>query len=204
MERLATATRERRYVRDEMIFQKGDRPTGMYLVVTGKVKEVCQSPEGGERIIEVLGPNQTCGEASLFLDSHYPFSAIALTNAHLLHIDKPAIDTLIDKHPGVVAKILAALSLRLYALVRDVESYTLLNPVQRVVAYLIELANNGGVAGDTDITLPAAKFVIASRLGISPEALSRAFRDLADAGLIDVRGSRVTICKMERLRQFGQ
>jgi len=54
------------------------------------------------------------------------------------------------------------------------------------------------------VTLPAAKIVIASRLGISPEALSRAFRDLSDAGLITVHGSRIVIADPQRLQRYWE
>lgn len=195
---LASATHERRYIRGAMIFQKGDRPTGLYIVVSGKIKEFCQSPEGAERIIEVLGPDQTCGESALFHNAPYPCCVAALTNALLLHIDKTALDRMIDQAPGVAKQILSALSLRMLTVLRDIESYSQHTPVQRIIAYLIELTE-GSEATDVAITLPAAKFVIASRLGITPEALSRAFRDLAEAGLLEVRGSRITVPDMARL-----
>jgi len=199
---LAAATRERRYTRGAMIIQKGDQPTGLYLIAAGKIKEVCQSPAGEERIIEVLGPNQTCGEAALFLDCPYPFFVTALTNAQLLHIDKAAIDTLIDHHPGVVKQMLSALSQRTHTIMRDIESCTLRNPIQRIVAYLTDLAASPS-AKTARITLPAAKFVIASRLGITPEALSRALRDLGDAGVIEVSGSQIVIPNMARFKEYA-
>jgi CRP-like cAMP-binding protein len=199
---LSAATRERRYPRGAMILQKGDRPAGLYLVAAGKLKEVCQSPAGEERVIEVIGPNQTCGEAALFLDCPYPFFVAALTNAQLLHIDKAAIDTLIDRHPGVVKQMLSGLSQRTHTIMRDIESCALRNPVQRIVAYLADLAASPS-ARTARIALPAAKFVIASRLGITPEALSRALRDLGEAGVIEVGGSHIVIPDMARFREYA-
>lgn len=71
--------------------------------------------------------------------------------------------------------MLSSLSARLHTLVRDVESYTLLSPVQRVAGYLADLIEP--LADGNTVRLPAAKKVIASRLGMTPEAFSRALRD---------------------------
>lgn len=202
---VALATRERRYASGELVFQKGDRPTGLYVIVAGKIKEACQSPDGEERIIEILGPQQICGEAALLLDCPYPFFVATLARSQLLHIEHRAIHALIDHEPGFVNRLLLSLSSRMYGIVRDIEAYSLKTPLQRLVGFLVELWSCADdAATGTNITLPVAKSIIASRLGMTPEALSRAFRDLADAGLLEVRGNQVTVHDMMRLREFGQ
>lgn len=198
---LAAAAHERRHVRGELILQKGDRPTGLFVVASGKLKETLQSADGQEKIIELLGPGQTCGEAALFLDSSIPYCVIALTNCHLLHIDIRTIHTLIDTEPGFVAHMLRTLARRQYGIMRDIEGYSLHSPLQRLVGFLLDLGN--GDANDAPIvTLPATKSVIASRLGMSPEAMSRNLRDLMDAHLIEVRGRRIALLERERLREL--
>lgn len=205
LERLAAATRERRFAKGELVFQKGDRPTGLFVVVAGQIKEACQSPSGGEKIVEMLGPHQTCGEAALFLDCPYPFFVATLGPTLLLQIEKKAIMELVDSEPELVKCMLSQLSMRLYAIVRDVEAYTLHNPLQRVVGYLLEQNfASAKLPGATSFILPATKSVIASRLGVTPEAMSRALRDLIDAGLIEVRSNRVKILDLQRVKTFAQ
>ena len=52
------------------------------------------------------------------------------------------------------------------------------------------------------IALPTSKQVIASRLSLTPETLSRVFHDLATARLISVHGKQITVHDVRRLRQF--
>lgn len=179
--------------------QKGDRPTGLFFIASGKVKEALQSADGREKILELLGPGQTCGEAALLIDSPYPYFLVALTNCLLLHIDARTINTLIDTERGFAACLAQALAKRMYALRCDLETYSLYSPLQRVAYFLLDLARDDGADVPT-VTLPATKAVIASRLGMTPEAMSRNLRDMTDAGLIEVRGSRIALLGKPRLQ----
>lgn len=200
-ERLAAGARERRCAKGEIVFQKGDLPTGLHLVVDGLIKETCQSEDGAEKIIELLEPGQSFGEAALFLDGPYPFAAVALADSRLLLLDRQSIDTLVERDAAFVERMMRVLSCRVLTLMRDVESYTVQNPIQRVAGYL--LGRSDGLPGkQQSIDLPAAKQVIASRLGMTPEAFSRILRDFSEAGLIEVRGSRIDVRDLDRIKTF--
>ncbi|MBA3033285.1 MAG: Crp/Fnr family transcriptional regulator [Gammaproteobacteria bacterium] len=198
---LAAATAERRYARGDVVLEKGARLTGLHVVLSGKLKEFCRAPGGEEKVIEILGAGQTCGEAALFLDTPYPFHASALSNAVLLHIEKQAIDGLVEGAPEFVIRMLQVLAERQNTSLRDIEAYSRSSLLQRLVTYLLELCRASGEETPS-ITLPAMKQVVASRLNMAPEVLSRTFRDLADAGLIEMRGKRVILLDPVRLREF--
>jgi len=53
------------------------------------------------------------------------------------------------------------------------------------------------------MTLPAPKQVIASRLNLTPETLSRIFHELSMANLIAVKGKKITVNDIQRLRDFS-
>lgn len=199
--RLSTQLRVRHYGKGEAIFQKGDRPAGLFLVAAGLVKEVCQSAEGAEKILELVEAGQSFGEAAVFLDAPYPYAALALADSRLLQLDADVVHALIARRPEFVNRMVLALSGRVFTLMRDVESYTVQNPIQRVACYL------HGRCGDrpkrrASVVLPTTKQAIASRLGMTPEALSRILRDLADAGLIAVQGNRIDVSDVRRLRDY--
>jgi CRP-like cAMP-binding protein len=200
-ERLAAGARERRCAKGEIVFQKGDSPTGLHLVVDGLIKETCQSEDGAEKIIELLEPGQSFGEAALFLDGPYPFAAVALADSRLLLLDRQSIDALVEHTAAFVERMMRVLSCRVLTLMRDVESYTVQNPIQRVAGYLV--GRCGTRAGNRpSIDLPAPKQAVASRLGMTPEALSRILRDFSEAGLIEVRGGRIDVRDLGRLEIF--
>jgi CRP-like cAMP-binding protein len=200
---IATATQELRYARDVVVLQKGASSSGLLVIVSGRLKESCRSPGGEEKVIEILGAGQSCGEAALFLDCPYPMCATTLTNAVLLNIEKQAIDELVAVAPIFVSRMLQVLAERLNSIMRDIDAYARSSLLQRLVGYLIEQRRVGGETSPS-IILPATKQVVASRLSMTPAALSRSFRDLADAGLIEMRGKRVTLLDPDRLGEFAR
>jgi CRP/FNR family transcriptional regulator, dissimilatory nitrate respiration regulator len=202
LERLARAARERCYVRGEIVFRVGERPTGLFVVTAGLVKEACMSLDGKEKILELIDAPRIFGESALFLDSPFPYYAAALVDTRLLHIDRAIFLELAFSQPTLVQRLLRMLSGRVLTLVRDVESFATHRHVQRVACYLISRCGDS-VATDASIVLPASKQVIASRLGMTPETFSRNLRDLVDAGLIVVRGDRISVPDLAQLKAFA-
>lgn len=201
IEPLAAASRERRLAKGEMLFQKGDPAKGFYVVVSGQVKLAFPSAQGNEKVVEIINPQQSFGEAVMFMDRPFPVFAEALLDTALIHIGKDAVFDLIAGDPSFARRMLAGLSIRLHSLIADVETYSQRSSAQRVIGYLLQHGPDDD-QGPVEILLPTSKQVIASRLNLTPETLSRIFHDLIEAGLIDVHGRRVTVRDLARLRQF--
>lgn len=200
---LETACRERRLSKGEMLFQKGDPAKGFFVVVFGQIKLAFPSAQGNEKVVQILGPRQSFGEAVMFMDRPYPVFAEGLVDSLLLHIASATVFDLLERDPLFARRMLAGLSLRLHSLVHDVETYSLRSSAQRVVGYLLQQCpQNESSDGSFDISLPTSKQVIASRLNLTPETLSRIFHDLSTNGLIGVSGKQITINDVTRLREF--
>lgn len=200
---LETACRERRLSKGEMLFQKGDLAKGFFVVVFGQIKLAFPSSQGNEKVVQILGPRQSFGEAVMFMDRPYPVFAEGLVDSLLLHIASATVFELLERDPLFARRMLAGLSLRLHSLVHDVETYSLRSSAQRVVGYLLQQCpQNETGASSFDISLPTSKQVIASRLNLTPETLSRIFHDLSVNGLIGVSGKQITINDVTRLREF--
>ena len=83
--------------------------------------------------------------------------------------------------------------------VRHLKDLKLRSGPKRVAAFLLRLVDETGRQGFADLPIP--KGTLASRLGLTPETLSRALHTLADHGLT-MRGSRVILSDRERLVRF--
>ena len=200
---IAAGTREKRLAKGEMLFQKGDPPRGFFVIVFGQVKLAFPSSQGNEKVVDIMGPRQCFGEAVMFMDRPYPVFAESLSDTLLLHISKNAVFELLEHDPSFARRMLAGLSLRLHALVQDVESYSSRSSTQRVIGFLLQHCEPGtDPTGEKTLALPTSKQVIASRLNLTPETLSRIFHDLAEARLISVHGKEITIHDLKRLREF--
>jgi CRP-like cAMP-binding protein len=201
---IAADTRTRHLPKGEILFHQGDRPHGFFAVIEGQLKLGFASAQGNEKVVEIIGPRQSFGEAVMFMASPYPVFAQALTDAWVLQIAQQTVFELLATDTSFARTMLAGLSRRLHALIGDVEAYSLRSGAQRVIGYILQQCADQEVAGDEpNVNLPISKQVLASRLNLTPETLSRVLHDLATSKLISVQGRQVTIHGLQKLRDFG-
>jgi CRP-like cAMP-binding protein len=200
LDRVAAGTREVRADRGQILFQRGDPCAGFHIVVFGQVKLTVGTPAGAEKVVDIIGPGASFGEALMFMERPYVVSATALADSLLLHVGKDALFGEIARDPNLARRMLAGLSVRLHMLVRDVEALTLHSATQRVIGYLVRLQDEGG---DARITLPAQKSLVASRLNLTPEYFSRILHELEDDGIVRIEGRDIEILDAQRLAGYG-
>ncbi len=201
---IASGTRLLNVARGELLFCKGDPPRGFFVVVRGQIKLAISTAQGQEKVIEVIGPRQSFGEAVMFMDRPYPVFAEALLDSVVLQVAREPVLQLLERDAGFARAMLAGLSRRLHSLVEDVEAYSVRSGAQRVIGYLLQHCSSTPRAhGEVAVLeLPVSKQILASRLNLTPETLSRVFHALAGAGLIKVQGRQITILDLLRLRDY--
>lgn len=199
--RIARGTREVNAARSDILFHKGDLSSGFHLIVYGQVKLAFTSPQGGEKVVDILSQGQSFGEAVMFMERPYMVYAQALTDSLLLHISKTVILEELDNDPKLGRKMIAGLSMRLHHLITDVESYSLHSGRQRIIGYLLR-DNPENDENSITVTLPTNKGVIASRLNLTQEHFSRILHELSEKGLIVVEGRKIQIPDVEKIRHY--
>ena len=177
------------------IAQRGERLPGLMVVRYGLVKLALKGDS--ERVLRLVGAGQTFGEAALFLDQALPVDVTALADTALLIVPAAPLLALFDSDPRFARGLLASLCQRLHMMVVDFEAATVHGARERLASYIGSLASPGPVAETAQ--LPAAKAVIASRLGMTKETLSRLLRAFMDEGLIAVANREITLLDRARL-----
>lgn len=178
----------------EILFHQGDPVRGFFFVLRGQMQLTVSTADGAEKVVEIVTVRESFGEAAVFEGLRYPVTATALVGTALLAVSSTAVLDLLDRDPSFARRLLANMAIRLRRLIRDVEAYSLRSSIQRVVGFLLAEA-----AGERAVTLPTRKHVLASRLNIAPETLSRVLRDLSTDGLISVQGRKITLHDVARL-----
>lgn len=187
--------------RGQILFNRGDPAHCLFLLMSGQVKLAVTAPQGTEKIIGIVGPGESFGEAIIFLNRpFFPIYAQTTTDSQVLMIPKAVFFNLLDRDNTVARKMLAGLSVRNHQLVQDIESVALLTCTQRLIGYLLQISAEA--ADSSRIMLPASKANIASLLNLAPETLSRTMLKLQQTGLIEVHGKEITIIDVAGLRDF--
>ncbi|MDK2125678.1 Crp/Fnr family transcriptional regulator [Parachitinimonas caeni] len=200
LQRLAAVAIQVRAAKHQLVFRRGEQATGIYIVATGHVKLAIPSPQGQEKVIEFFRPGQIFGDAVMFLDRPYLVDAEALEDSLLIWIDKHHLYEAIDHEPALARHLLVSLSQRLHFLMQDIESVNLQTSTQRVVSWLLRQPRRATDAG-TQTSFAVSKNLIASKLGLTPETLSRVLHQLRIAGLIQVEGRDILIHDADALEQ---
>ncbi len=200
--RIARSTREIHASKGDILFHKGDACNGFHLLVYGQIKLAFTSPQGSEKVVEIIGAGQSFGEAIMFMDKPYIVFAQALADSLLLHVSKAAVFDELQRDASFGRKMLAGMSMRLHQLMNDVESYSLHSGKERIIGYLLrELPDADANGVNVAITLPTNKGVIASRLNLTQEHFSRILHELTELGLIVVEGRKIHIPSVANLRK---
>ncbi len=186
----------------ETLFHHGQPATRFFFVRSGQVKLFRVSPDGHEKIIEIISPGQTFAEAVMFMgaQARYPVSCQAISDCELYAFDQKNFLQVLRESHEISFGMLAAMSRRLHMLVNQIESLTLQNATYRLVMYLLEQAPRDASAADLELTTP--KSALASRLAIQPETFSRILAKLRDQKLISVDGPHIVLRDLAGLRNL--
>ena len=193
-----------RLVRADMVFRLGEPCNEFHVVVTGQVKLFVLSPTGQEKVVELIGPGQSFGEAIMFTDRPYILNAQALADTLLLTVSKQAVLSEIERDHRFALRMLAGLARRMHGLIHDVEAYALHSGLQRVIDFLLR----GQTFDDCEpseartVSLQVSKATIASRLSLTPEYFSRVLHELEGHGLIEIDRRDIRIPNLQRLTAF--
>lgn len=187
---------------NRVLFEQGAELSNIYLLISGGIKLQRLAPSGDEKVIEIIRPGQTFAEAVLFFGgSQYPVSAITVSPSIVVGIEAKTYLKLLNTSNSLCINLLGKLSQRLHWMVNEVDRLTLHNATFRLVDYLLSHVSEEQ-HGRADVTLNAPKHVIASRLSIKPETLSRTLKSLSKQGLIHLEGSQIELLEVDKLRQL--
>lgn len=188
---LAARAKALHFRRGATVCERGLCLPGLYAVAYGQVKLAFRG-EGEERVTRIAGPVETFGLAAAILGRPAPYEAVALDDSLLVMVPSAAVLQMVDNDPRFARAVITDLAERTMSLLAEVETAALRGGVQRLAGYLDALAGQDASKSCT-VRLPTTKTVIASRLGIKKETLSRLLRGLAHRGLIAVEQREIAI-----------
>ncbi len=178
-----------RFKKGETIYRQGDPPIAVFNIITGVVKSYASLPDGKEHIVGFLFQNDLFG---LTENGEYVNSAQAVTAVTLYRLPVRALEARMKRHPQLDFQIIAKLCHDLRQAQRHAFLMTKHRAAARVALFLEMLESHYGAVEPCsgEIHLPMTLTDIASYIGVSAEAVSRSFRDLAACGAITMRDRR--------------
>jgi len=184
----------------DTIFRQGDPAASFFIVVDGWIKLYHITAAGKEAVIYVFTKGESIAQAVAFTGQAYPAAAEAVSDARIVRIPAAHVIKCIRDTPDVAIAMIASTSFHLHHLLEQVAQLKVQSAVQRVAEFLVSLCPAG--KGPFAIALPYDKVLIAGRLGIKPESLSRVFATLRSAG-VEVHALQVIVHDVNALRRVA-
>jgi CRP-like cAMP-binding protein len=187
---------------DQTLFHAGDPAHSFYLVAEGQIELFLLAKSGEKKVVEVIEPGRSFAEAVAFMSAQrYPVNARALAPARLYRVTSRVYIDILREDPDACLRLVGDLCRRLHGRLVEIQELTIENATHRLVRYL--LAQAGERSGDSAaFELRLARQVIASRLAMQPETLSRLLKGLVEAGVLEVDGRTVRIPSRAALEAY--
>jgi CRP/FNR family transcriptional regulator len=183
---LATLVRMRDLAQGELLFLAGEKASGLFVIVSGRIRAYRVNAQGREQTIHTEGPGATLAEVPMFDDGPYPATAVAEEPTTVLFLEKADICNFMLRNPEVALTALKLMAQRLRGHADLVDALALQQVGQRLARFLLEQCRDHGSRTRTglEVDLTLSNEELASRIGSVREVVSRAMARMERDGLI--------------------
>lgn len=196
--RLAQIASLKWYDKGDLLFEEGGEPGCLFVLLDGLV-ELFATRRKREAAVLIMWPPAIILPAAALSSERYLLAGRALTKVKAIALDAQEVRKEVERSAALARLFTSLLAAQFRLLVRQVKDQKLRGGPQRLCAFLSRVLRETGKDGFAD--LPIAKATLASRLGMTPESLSRALHVVEENG-IAMRGSRIILLDPDRVSRF--
>ena len=204
-DRLASSARVRRFQRGEIIFNRGDRGGGMFVVARGSVALVVIAASGNEIVLDVVRAPGSFGEMAVVDGGPRIATAQVREATVVVELARADVLALVERNPVGLA-MLGALAQTVRRVDNMAADLVLLDLRARVAKYLQRSADSREPALPADAFVPVdlrlSQSEIAKLVGGSRQQLNRIIGELTEAGAIVRRGSSIVAVRRDLLTRW--
>ena len=182
------------------LINEGDLPDFLHIVVEGSVEMFC-AHNGHETTIEIMRPVTTFILAAVIRDEVYLKSARTLSPAQILMVPAQTVRDVFGRDATFARAIVNELADRYRVVVRSLKNEKLRTSAQRLANWILQANHQQGDHQRIELTFD--KRTLASRLGMTPENLSRNLTLLAKHGVTS-SGRAIVIEDLPALESFAK
>jgi CRP/FNR family transcriptional activator FtrB len=182
------------------LIREGDLPDFLHIIIDGSV-ELFAAWDEREVTLDILGPISTFILAAVIRDEVYLKSARTLTATQILMLPAASVRDVFGRDAAFARAIVNELAIRYRSVVRSLKDHKLRTSAERLANWILEVDRQQGGSGR--ILLPHDKRTLASRLGMTPENLSRSLANLSEHGVVS-SGREIVVADREALQRWAK
>lgn len=200
LDKMMSERKVRTIKKKQIIYYEGDSVSGIYLVLSGKVKTVKLSEDGRELLTGLYNPDEYFGIPALLLNEPYNETAEALEDTTVCQLPKEMLEELLNRYPDVARQFIHILSNNLLEKEEQLLQLAYHSVRKRMADVLVRLCKQEKQEGQ--IVLRISRDNLAAMAGMATETVSRILSDFKDEQIIERKGSQIVILDQTKLQQM--
>ena len=203
LEEIISITIEKKFKKNKVIFNKGDRGNVLFILTYGTVKLSLFDQSGKEMILKMLYKNDFFGEMSLLDDYFRSATVTAVEDSQALLIYRNEFMRLIHQFPGIALEMLKVFIHRLKTSDKKIVSLTFFDAFRKVSSTIMDLAEKTGRQEGkyTAIDLTLTRQDLANMMGLSRETLTRILQEFHFREILNVSRKKIVILNQKALEE---
>jgi CRP/FNR family transcriptional regulator len=202
LERFSRVAVPRSYPEGTRVFHEGDHSDACYIVKSGTFRVTREHPDGRAITLATLGSGDIVGELAM-LDGEVRSASVETLGGEgeLLALPASDVRSLLERHPEITVKFVAALTRRLRAANERISRQSFQTVPSRVAGVLSQMVAEEGEDG-RQVTIRMNQADLAQLAGTSRESVSRFLADLERSGVVKAGRGQVTILEPAKLGNY--
>jgi CRP/FNR family cyclic AMP-dependent transcriptional regulator len=203
MDELRAAGMHRTYGANVTLVHEADEAGPVVVLLDGRVKIAVPGAAGRNAIIAVLGPGELVGELAALDGGPRSTTVTTLEPVDALVGPRSEFSALLDRRPHIALAILRTVARRLRYADAQRAQFATQDVVARLAQRLVELSERFGtkVENGIEVSLPFSQEELASWVGASREAVSKAFQLLRTLHIVETGRRKVTVLDLDALER---
>lgn len=189
------------YRKGETIFREQAVPSGVFLILSGKVKKYKTGANDKSQIIYVAGVGELIGYHAVLSEERYPDSAAAMENSKIAYIPKEDFTNALYHSPAFCRYLFKSLSHEFTVMTNMISTLMQHQASERLAISLIilrEKFKEQHKEGE-DIVINVSRSDLAAMSGLAEENVIRLLREFKTEGIIEAEGRPIIVRDIKAL-----
>ncbi len=196
---------EKQYSKGELVFREGGFASGIFFIVSGKVKKYKLDKEGREHIIYVANTGELIGHHAILSEDRYPDSAAALEQSVIAFISREDFLDAIRQSETLSRRLLKTMSHEFTVLINSLTIFAQKTVRERLAIQLVVLREKYKInfQQGMPVEINMSRDDLASLVGTVRENVVRVLSEFKEEGILVTRGRKVIVHNVNRLIEIG-
>ncbi len=202
LKNLSKDRRIKQIKKKEMVYNEGMNPNYLYFLSKGKIKTFKSHEYGKELIVALYKEGEFFGHIALLEEKPYTETAEALEDSEICIIPKDDFYALIYNNMAVMKKFVKILSDEILDKEQQLVNLAYSSVRKRVANALVSLFDRYNNEQKTKFNISFTREDLANVVGTATESLIRTLSEFKNDGLVEIKGSNITILNYEKLKKM--